>query len=150
MLKSKIFISNYWHMILAWVFGTVAALIGMSFVIVSFPLWSILLINSIALCLIVIAIIITAVSKCKISYDGITTHKKHLLKWNDIISVKVQCGYAYIKYHLAYIIELKSANASMMIKTHNHMVELIKEYSKDCERFQTMFVDSLNSAEMSC
>ena len=90
-------------------------------------------------------------SRCKIDVNGITAPvsrvRAKFLSWKDINSVNIKCSNAYMRYHVAYLIEFKSNDFTVKLKTNGRVVKIIMEFSKDCDNFQRMFLERLNEAE---
>ena len=154
MEQYKCFLKNCWLVLYLYWFGGFTLIIGTVLISIDLPWWAIVLIDGVALCLIVIGIIATVVLRCSMDVKGITVPISHgqkkLLLWNDIISVQITCSNAYIRYQTAYILEFKSNDLTVNIKTYKEIVNLIKEFSRDSDSFQSMFLESLTEAEKSC
>ncbi len=144
---------NCWFVITLWSFSVSALLICIGFISIPSQMWVILLIACLAICLIIISLFVTLAFRCKIDYDGITTIDSHLKKkqllWSEINSIKIMCSNTYVRYYIAYMLEFKSKDIAIKLISNKNVVDKIKIYSKECESFQSIFLDRLKDAESS-
>ncbi len=149
--QHKCFLKNYWLTLYLWLFGVLILIVGLALISINLPWLAILLIESVSLCFIVGGIVALITLRCKIDAEGITvpiSHgRKRRLVWDEISAVQIICSNAYIKFQAAYIIEFQADNCTVKLKTYKEIVDMIKEFGKTNERFQSMFGKSLCEAE---
>lgn len=148
----KSFTNNFWIIVI--MLGLFIWALVATFSLLSFGLllWSILP-SGIALCFLA-AIITTAIRlRVRVDANGITAptsfHNKQFLAWDTITDVQIECSYG--KYYMLYRIKLINNITTIKLRLiGEYAPNLIKEFSKKCDKFNQKFSALLEKAETYC
>ena len=147
----KYFVSNNRLVTLLWALGISLLFVCFAFALETFILWGVILCGGVCASLIIAAIIATVLLRCCVDYDGISTvvhWHRQFVAWQDINSVQILCRFD--KSGIWFSIKLESDELSIKIKSYKHVITIIQEYSKNCDKFKEMFENSLAEAVKSC
>ncbi len=128
--------------------------LAITFSLLSFdmPLWSILLASGIALCILAALLTIFIRLRVRVDSNGITVpislRSKRFLAWSGITDVQIDCS---LGKHMYYKIKFISDNSTVELRlVGEYAPNLIKEFSRDCDEFNKMFLSCLEKAETYC
>lgn len=130
--------------------GVIILIIGLLLISISLPWWAVTIICCVGLSLIVLGVVQSVTMKCTVDANGITAPVSHaqkaFLSWDAIESVQIEWKYNN-RYYDVYLLEFKSGDITMKIKTYENIVYTIKEFGKDNGNFYDMYSAALEKAE---
>ena len=113
----------------------------------TFSFWEIFACCCISLAVAIATIITMVLTKYKIDSNGITINAsrktKKLVLWNEITCVEISC----VRRYDMNFIEFKSDDSTIMFNTSRRIINRIIEFSKDCDKFNRIFSESLCKAQ---